>query len=312
MDLPKGIRIANTALAFGVLALILLLARHYANMALDDVASSAFSETSEELVLTVPKSKPPRDLLSYSAILETNPFGKSSAGPLTAIGSTKKNSQNGQESGDVAVSLTLVGTIAGEGNYGFGIFEDQKQQQSVFRVGTQIPGYGMLIRVTPDFVVLSTPQGEEHIKITNVAEIIDNRSTTISKQRKRTKTSYRGKRSSKDVGFIRRTGKQKFVLDKEGVQESLKNPQRILTDARMLPNIVNNKQEGFRVSEVKPNGVYGKLGLKNGDVLLKINDLELNSPDSGIQAFSTLKGMDQIKLFLIRDEKRIALTYQIR
>jgi len=90
VDLPKGIRIANTALAFGVLALILLLVRHYANMALDDVASSAFSETSEELVLTVPKSKPPRDFLSYAAILETNPFGKSSAGPLTAIGSTKK------------------------------------------------------------------------------------------------------------------------------------------------------------------------------------------------------------------------------
>ncbi len=279
-------------------------------MALDDLAST---EGTEELVLTAPKSKPPRDLFSYAAILETNPFGDAPAGPLTTIGSAKKDSQGGQDGGDIPVALTLVGTIAGNGSYGFAIFEDQKQQQSVFRVGTQIPGYGMLIRVEPSFVVLSTPQGEEHIKIAEIAEIVDNQPAIGRKHSRAGKRRSTGKtRSAKDVGFIRRAGKQRFVLDKEGVQKSLQNPQRVLTDARMLPNIVNNKQEGFRVSEVKPNGVYSKLGLKNGDVLLKINDLELNSPDSGIQAFSTLKGMDQIKLFLIRDEKKITLTYQIR
>ena len=300
---------ANAALAFGVLASILLFARHYANIALDDVAS----EGSGDLVLTVPKPTPPRDLFSYTAILEKNSFGESAAGPLTAIGNKAQNGN--KDSGVVAEGLILVGTIAGEGSYGFGIFEDKKKQQSVFRVGTEIPGHGMLVKVESDFVVLDTPQGERRINIADLAKVADKQpmSTRNYKGRAgRARNRSKSKRITKDVDFIRQTGEQKFVLDKEGVQKSLQNPQRVLTDARMLPNIVDNKQDGFKVSEVKRGGIYDELGLQNGDILLKINDLELNSPDSGMQAFGTLKGMDQIKLFLVRDEKKITLTYQVR
>ena len=85
-----------------------------------------------------------------------------------------------------------------------------------------------------------------------------------------------------------------------------------MTDARLLPSIKDGKVEGFKVSEVKPNGIFGTVGIKDGDVLLRINDFAIDSPDKAIQSFVTLKGQSRIKLDLIRDGQPTTLNYDIR
>jgi general secretion pathway protein C len=86
----------------------------------------------------------------------------------------------------------------------------------------------------------------------------------------------------------------------------------MLTDARLLPNIVNGRQEGFAMSEVRSGGLYHTLGLRNGDVLLRVNDFDISSTESGLQAFTALKGMDRIKLDMLRNGQRMSLTCIIR
>jgi general secretion pathway protein C len=54
------------------------------------------------------------------------------------------------------------------------------------------------------------------------------------------------------------------------------------------------------------------VGLKNGDVLMKINDFPIDSPEKAIQSFMTLKGQNRIKLDLIRDSAPTSLSYDIR
>ena len=59
-------------------------------------------------------------------------------------------------------------------------------------------------------------------------------------------------------------------------------------------------------------GVFGMVGIKNGDVLLRINDFPIDSPEKAIQSFVSLKGQSRIKLDLIRDGKPQSLNYDIR
>jgi len=299
----NAIRAVNAALAVLTIALSLLVARHYTNTALKNVASGKAREQSSE------RQQPAvaRELLSYAPILDKNPFGKNPAGPLTVIeGVSLKETPQAVQTTD----LTLVGTIAGEGKFGFAIFEDKKHEQSIVRVSSDVPGVGRLQSVRPDSVTIMTPGGRIKLDIAKIVKTVEEK--PVAQEVKAPPAADRKSVPPKEVAFIKQTGKQDFVLDREGVQESLKNPQRVLTDARMLPNMVDGKQNGFKVSEVKGGGIYDKLGLQNGDILLKINALDLNSPDSGIQAFSTLKGADRITLNIVRNEQKITMSYQVQ
>lgn len=301
----NAIRAVNAALAVLAVALSLFVARHYTNTALKNVASGQAREQS-------PAQRKPaaaRELLSYAPILDKNPFGRNPTGPLTVIeGVSLKETPQAVQTTD----LTLVGTIAGEGKFGFAIFEDKKREQTIVRVSSEIPGVGRLQSVRPDSVTVMTTGGRIKLDLARIVKTVEEKPRAQEQNKAPSAAADKKSVPQKEVAFIKQTGKQDFVLDREGVQESLKNPQRVLTDARMLPNMVDGKQNGFKVSEVKGGGIYDKLGLQNGDILLKINALDLNSPDSGIQAFSTLKGADRITLNIIRNEQKITMSYQVQ
>ena len=79
-----------------------------------------------------------------------------------------------------------------------------------------------------------------------------------------------------------------------------------------MPNIKDGRQEGFSISEVVPGGIYSSLGLRNGDILLRINGLEISNPEVAIQAMSGLKGMSNIDLDVIRNGRKISMNYRIK
>jgi general secretion pathway protein C len=93
---------------------------------------------------------------------------------------------------------------------------------------------------------------------------------------------------------------------------TLDNPAQIMTDAKLIPNMVKGKPDGFILQEIRKNGVYDNLGMKNGDTLLRINGSNISNPENALQTFMALKGMDKVQLDIIRDGNRMTLNYQIR
>jgi general secretion pathway protein C len=108
------------------------------------------------------------------------------------------------------------------------------------------------------------------------------------------------------------TGAGSFVIDQRALNAALDNPTQAMTDARLLPSQKDGKVEGFRASEVKPTGLFAMIGIKNGDVLLRLNDFPMDAPDKALQSFIALKGQSKLKLDLIRDGKPTTFNYDIR
>lgn len=102
------------------------------------------------------------------------------------------------------------------------------------------------------------------------------------------------------------------MVDQRNVQQAISNPNQIMTDARLRPNVINGKQEGFTLSEVKPGGIYQSLGLQDGDVLLRINEYDISNPEKALQAFTALKGLERVQIDLIRAGSKMTMTYQIK
>jgi len=102
------------------------------------------------------------------------------------------------------------------------------------------------------------------------------------------------------------------IHKRNALQSAMANPTQIMMDARLFPNLVKDRQEGFILREIRKDGFYDHLGLQNGDVLLQVNGSSISSPENALQAFMALKGMDRVKLDIIRNSNRLTLNYQIR
>ena len=54
------------------------------------------------------------------------------------------------------------------------------------------------------------------------------------------------------------------------------------------------------------------IGIKNGDILLRLNDFPMDAPDKALQSFIALKGQSRLKLDLVRDGQPQTFNYDIR
>lgn len=253
--------------------------------------SVEFSQRQEQ---TEDKIKRPQSLSidEYAGLLKDNTFGI--RGEFRLIRGSDESLKESQ-------TITLVGTVSG-GDYNYAIVLDSSGRQEIFRKGQEIYGLGMLTAVHKDKIVIRGPSGKRIFELADliITEVKDQRA--VIKRGPEGLASLSAQRSSQNV----------FTINSDALRQAIENPREILTDARFIPNIVEGRQEGFVIREIKKGGVYDSLGLQDGDVLLRVNEFPITGPDGALQAFTALKGMDRIELDIMRKGQRISMTYQIR
>lgn len=235
-----------------------------------------------------PEPKPARhNLNDYAPILKHNPFGFP-AGELRAI--------SGQSAAISQMDVTLVGTVSG-GRTPYAIFMDKTGHQEVFTQGNSVYELGILDKVEKDRVFIKTGDSSLEVQLVDIVSIRGDKKTS-------------GTPASS--GLAERLSESADTIDQKKIEQAIKNPKELMTDARLLPNIVDGRPEGFALHEVRPGGIYQSLGLQNGDVLLRVNEYNISNPEAGLQAFTALKGMDRVQLDIIRSGSKMTMTYQIK
>ncbi|MBK8012373.1 MAG: general secretion pathway protein GspC [Deltaproteobacteria bacterium] len=118
-----------------------------------------------------------------------------------------------------------------------------------------------------------------------------------------------------DVQFgkgVRQTSATEYEIPRTEVDSVLSNLSAIATQARIVPSFQNGKANGFKLFSIKPNSLYSKIGIQNGDVIQRINGYEMNGPEKAFEVYSKLKDAGSISVDLIRRGKSQSLNYTIR
>jgi general secretion pathway protein C len=238
------------------------------------------------------------DLAFYAPILTAGLFGKATQGPLTPI----TNAPVAAQAAPVTApsELMLLGTAVGSFRETFALVRHTtKNEERVFRLGDMVFDAGRLAEVGREkaFIVINNKKVELLTPMTPPA------------------AAPAGQPAAGTVRpgvAVAATGAGSYVIDQRALTAALDNPAQAMSDARLLPSQKDGKVEGFRASEVKPNGVFSMIGIKNGDVLLRLNDFPMDSPDKALQSFIALKGQNRLKLDIIRDGQPQTFNYDIR
>jgi len=305
----KIISAANAALAVAVAFSVLLIARDA--VVLSGSGGKAMDETAGAKDASRPYTRT-INFRGYAPVLENNVFGFD-AGKLYPISSATALEPQMMAS-PASVALQVFGTVAWDGGTGYAFIKDDKGKQAVVKTGQDIPGSGRLERVYADRIIVSFDGRELEVNTIQVQPASNApKDETAAAGGASGAGRASGTSGASGDGFARRTGEGQYVVDRIAVEESINNPERLMKDARMLPHFNKNReQEGFTLSEVKPGGVYHTLGLKNGDILLGVNGLELSDPASALQAFTAIKGANRIKVDIVRNGSPMTLRYTLR
>lgn len=111
---------------------------------------------------------------------------------------------------------------------------------------------------------------------------------------------------------VAKVSDNEYTIPRQEIDNVLSNLNQVATQARIVPSFHNGKANGFKLFSIRPNSLYSKIGIQNGDIVQKINGYEINSPDKALEIYSKLKDAQSITVDLVRRGKSQTLSYSIR
>ncbi len=101
-------------------------------------------------------------------------------------------------------------------------------------------------------------------------------------------------------------------LSRALVEARLNNLPALLTRARVIPHQMNGKPDGFLIQEIVPGSLYDEAGLKNGDVIRKVNGKPVTRPEEALGLFQSLRSASGIDLEIARGGDVRTIHFDIR
>ncbi len=108
------------------------------------------------------------------------------------------------------------------------------------------------------------------------------------------------------------TSSMKKVIDRREVDHAMSDLPKLLTQARAVPYMVNGAINGFRIDYMAPASFYEKIGIRTGDILQRVNGVEIRDPGTVLNLLQQLKNENVVKLDIVRNNQRATVTYELR
>ena len=226
---------------------------------------------------------------NYSIILSRNLFGSE---PIAVTEDTVEGAPRGP------TRLYLRGTAMVDGT-GYAVLENAASSvQDVFAVGEVVFDGPRLESVEPGRAVVR----------------IDGQAVTLEITEPGSGKASTGERRAdgRGAGGIRQTGTDTYLIDRREVDNAIENLNTIVTQMRAVPYLKDGETLGFRVFNIRRGSLFERIGLKDGDVIQKVNGASLDSPSKGLALLEDIQTTDEIRVDFLRKNEPSTLTYTIR
>lgn len=285
----------------------------YIGRALEVHRAIGVMKKAEEKPPTIIESRPRGD---FDIIVERNIFDSSEVqGPGPGPGAVSRPGQCDPNAEPVATSLgikLLAVLVVGEGK--------DKRSSATVSSGNEVGVYAVggeekfspdteLLQVRPDRIIFRGKNCMEFAKLgeSEAASIFGPPTDKLaSKEPAKGATEVR-----KDAESTVNMQDGKVQIDQREIESALNNINQLFTEIRAVPNWENGKVNGMKVLSIKPGSVFAKLGLKRGDILSRINGIELDVKQ-GFDTFTKLKDQKAFTLDLVRGGKTETIEYEVR
>jgi general secretion pathway protein C len=192
-----------------------------------------------------------------------------------------------------AAKIRLIGVVFGSERGVFAIVEELvSKKQALYRLHEQIPDIGVVSDIRRDGMIVRLGTLEELLELAAIEKPVP--------------AAVAGMPAQAAGAPLHR------VVDRREVEQAMSDLPKLLTQARAVPNMVNGSLNGFRIDYIAPASFYEKIGIQSGDVLQRVNGVDIRDPGTMFSLFQQLKNERTVKLDMVRNNQRSTMTYELR
>jgi S1-C subfamily serine protease len=115
-----------------------------------------------------------------------------------------------------------------------------------------------------------------------------------------------------ELDKIERVSDTSYKVPQALVDAIVTNPMAFTKGARVVPAMKDGKPDGIKLYAIRPNSLYAKLGLTNGDTLQKVNGMSLASVENGLEIYGKLRTSKQFTVEVLRRGKPVTLVWTVK
>lgn len=100
-------------------------------------------------------------------------------------------------------------------------------------------------------------------------------------------------------------------ISRNEVEKNLKDINSLIKTVFISPYYEKQAFVGYRLSRISSNSILKKIGLKNGDIIVEINNESLENPQKMLELLSKISDVTAVKIDLVRKLKKESLFIEI-
>jgi general secretion pathway protein C len=237
-------------------------------------------------------------LADYDTIKKRNIFN-TSTGKAAPVAEKKLDIDNLKET---SLKLKLWGTVTGKDETAYAVIEDSKaREQNLYRAGDTIQN-AVVKLILREKVVLRV---EDRDEILAMEEIRGSASGSRSARR-----DVRSSSSSAPKLPVSRYNR-KIKLSGNQIQQAMENLGELMQQATLRPHVEDGQAAGISITGIKPNAIFRKMRLRNGDIITGVNGNEIGSVEDAVKVVEQLSSGSDIQLQIKRRGRQQTLDYSI-
>jgi general secretion pathway protein C len=248
---------------------------------------------SNEVTIKQQEDQPP--LSRYQAITKRNLFNTN---PEVEVSAQAIDVENLKETD---LKLKLWGTVTGHDRKAYAVIEDTKtRKQQLYRIGDSIEDATVKL-ILRQKVVLSVKDGDEILGMEEIGA---------------------AKKGSESPRVVRKAAAsppklpvssypRQLTLKSDQIESALENLDQLMDSARIRPHIEEGRPSGISITGIKPNTIFRKMRLRNGDVITGVNGDPIETVEDAMKIFGDLTSASEVQVEIKRRGRKRVLNYKI-
>jgi general secretion pathway protein C len=234
----------------------------------------------------------------YQVIVERNLFA-SGRQALAGAGKEDAGGLDVDKLKQTELKLKLWGTVLQPDGQAYAVIEDQKtREQLLYRPGDGIQNASVKL-VLRQKVVL-TVDGKDEVLAMEEPGVIKGGGPGPARAE-----------AAAAPRFASVEPVQQITVPEEQIESAMENLGDLMTQATFRPHVEDGRPAGIAITGIKPNAIFRRLRLRNGDVITGVNGQSIESVEDAMKVFPSLSTEGPIQVKIKRRGREEVLEYKI-
>ena len=105
---------------------------------------------------------------------------------------------------------------------------------------------------------------------------------------------------------------QRISLRRSYIEQAMTDMATLMTQVQIRPHMEDGIPSGLALSSIKPNSIFRRMGLRNGDVITGVDGREISSVNDALGLVENLQNASNVSVQLKRRGREKNIEYSIR